>query len=187
MKSTLLIKKEIYEAIVATNEFQRGYNAFSGVNMKSKLELNPDVARAAQPWIDKIMREAFKYLQARAETEIPGMKEKDAKRCLDYTLAHLIKCWAESEAARSQYAVLLDSIDVSKMPRIGEPPMSGILALDFPLRQLFGEYAVDPPKPVTCCICGKEKCAHLQTLLADDKEPEVIDALFDEDPDDDHG
>ena len=29
-----------------------------------------------------------------------------------------------------------------------------------------------------CTVCGEEKCDHLQTLLADGKAPEVLDALI---------
>jgi hypothetical protein len=176
MKNQFLLQQMAAE-VMAANEFQRGYNAFSGVNMKTKLELDPEVAKAARPWMEKVMREAFKYLQTRAETEIPGMKAKDAKRRLDYTLATLIKCWAESEAARIPYSMMLDSFDSKeRAPVVKDGAYSAI-----------GELLVEPIKrvmdfyrnvPLNCSICGKEKCAHLQTLLADDKDTEVIDAVF---------
>jgi hypothetical protein len=193
MKSTLLIKKEIVEAIMAESEFQRGYNAFSGVDLKSAfsrkgppMELDPEMAKLAQPWLDKAMIQAFSYLCERVRVEIPGMKEAGMERVIEHTIAHMIKAWGDHRAMMVQYSKLMDSFDFKNMPYLGDPLgrlMDKEIAhfkLDYPLRQLAGVYSIDN-QPTTCSICGKEKCEHLQTLLADDKEGGVIDALFEED------
>lgn len=190
MKSTLLIKKEIAEAIMSANEFQRAYQAFSGVNIKTredKMDLDPEVAKAAQPWIDKVLCEAFGYLLKKAQAEIPGMKEAPAQRNLEYSLAFLIKAWADRRAMIVQYSKLFDNmpfIGAGLNDKFGEAVVHEF-KLNYPIQQLAGAYAVDPPKPLTCSVCGKTQCEHLQTIMdsvvvAGDTGREIIDALFED-------
>lgn len=134
---------------MSANDFQRAYNAFSGVNIKmreNKMEVDPEVAKAAKPWVNKALLDVIEKLVEKGQAEIPGMKGN--RKSLEYSLMCLIKAWAELHEV--------------------------FLARNVPLR-VYEEF--NPPYPLkqlSCCICGKEKCEHLQT--------EVIDA-FSEDAD----
>lgn len=148
------------------------------------LEVDPEIAKVAEPWLDKILSEAFKCLFDRACKEIPGMKEKDAQRILEYTLGRMIKAWGDHRAMMVQYSKMFDS-----MPFIGagDSKLGEAVVHEFklkhPLTQFSGIYSVEPPKPLTCSICGKMKCEHLQTIMNSVRvaDSEVIDALFQED------
>jgi hypothetical protein len=154
------------------------------------LELDPEIAKVAQPWLDKILSAALKALFEKCCAEIPGMKEKDAQRILEYTLANMIKAWGDHRAMMVQYSKIFDN-----MPFLGDPPPdSGRAMIEDLMAQEVRHFCINypiqsiglhlgPPKPITCSICGKTQCEHLQTIMNSVRvaDSEVIDALFQED------
>lgn len=152
------------------------------------LDVDPEIAKVAEPWIDKLLTAALKSLFERGCAEIPGMKEKDVQRILEYSLAYMIKAWGERRAMMVQYSKIFDN-----MPFIGSPADSSMFGLmeneikhfklNYPLQSIG--FHIEPPKPLECSICGKTACAHLQTIfnsmrVADSDEGGVIDALLED-------
>jgi hypothetical protein len=55
--------------------------------------------------------------------------------------------------------------------------------LNYPIQSIG--FHLEPPKPITCSICGKMKCEHLQTILekVEIVDKGIIDALLEGDDD----
>jgi hypothetical protein len=75
MKSTLLIKKELAEAIMAANDFQSHYNAFSGVDIKMRRD-----SMELDPWLP--CRKPCRFLQERIfESPAAGIPAGMEQKC----------------------------------------------------------------------------------------------------------
>jgi hypothetical protein len=131
------------------------------VNGDKGITLDPEIGMIAQPWAGKALRLVFSNLCEQVRRSLPRMQGAAATTVLEYTIATMIKSWGEHQTRRMEWK------EYNKIPTIslGAPP---------PLTISLGA----PPPPTTCCICGEDKCAHLQTLLADYKDMEVINVLL---------